>query len=309
MALKYGDRVQETFTTTGTGTVSLLGPVTGYQAFSAILSNADTCYYAMTDGTNWEVGLGTYTTSGTTLARTTVYESSNSNAAVNWGAGTKTVWLDLPATAIATFVGSVANSWFLTGSQTWTSPSDVTAATVFEVYLQGPGGGGGGASSTTGASGAGAGGEAILLNKNSVLASTGYVYTEGAVGTGGATGANNGTDAGNSTFVIAGTTLTANGGKKGLTGTSSNGGLGGTATGGTINLTGQSGSAAVGQNVNIAPGVGGNCRWGFGGQTLYAATAQAGQNYGGGGGGGFGNSAQAGNSGAPGMLLIKRVSG
>lgn len=100
MTLTYGDRVQEIFTTTGTGTVSLGGAVTGYQPFSAVMSNSGTCYYCATDGTNWEVGLGTYTTSGNTLARTTILSSSNSGSAVSWAAGTKNIWLDFPAIAI-----------------------------------------------------------------------------------------------------------------------------------------------------------------------------------------------------------------
>ena len=99
MALTFGDRVQETFTTTGTGTISLGGAVVGYQAFSAVMANAGTCYYAATDGVNWEVGLGTYATSGNTLARTTILSSSNSGSAVSWSAGTKNIWLDFPATA------------------------------------------------------------------------------------------------------------------------------------------------------------------------------------------------------------------
>ena len=106
MTLQYADRVQETFTTTGTGTLSLAGAVVGYQAFSAICSNADTCYYSATDGTNWEVGIGTYTTSGDTLARTTILSSSNSGTAVNWLAGTKNIWLTLPAAQVAqSFLG------------------------------------------------------------------------------------------------------------------------------------------------------------------------------------------------------------
>lgn len=99
----YADRVQETFTTTGTGPVSLAGAITGYQSFSAVMANSGACYYCMTDGTNWEIGLGTYTTSGNTLTRTTVTASSNAGAAVNWAAGTKSVWLDLAASAIANF--------------------------------------------------------------------------------------------------------------------------------------------------------------------------------------------------------------
>jgi hypothetical protein len=96
MALVLKDRVQETTTTTGTGTVTLDGAVSGFQSFSAI-GNSNTCYYAIVGGTEWEVGLGTYTSSGTTLSRDTILESSNSGSAVNFSAGTKNVFVTYPA--------------------------------------------------------------------------------------------------------------------------------------------------------------------------------------------------------------------
>ncbi len=96
MALVVKDRVQETTTTTGTGTYTLAGAVTGFQSFS-VIGNANTTYYAVTDGTNWEVGIGTYTSSGTTLSRDTILESSNSGNAVDWGAGTKNIFVTYPA--------------------------------------------------------------------------------------------------------------------------------------------------------------------------------------------------------------------
>jgi hypothetical protein len=96
MALVLDDRVQETTTTTGTGTVTLAGALTGYQSFSAI-GNGNTTYYCITDGTNWETGIGTYTLSGTTLSRTTVLESSNAGSLVNFPAGTKNVFVTYPA--------------------------------------------------------------------------------------------------------------------------------------------------------------------------------------------------------------------
>ena len=105
--LIYADRVAETTTTTGTGALSLGGAWTGggvtggYQTFSAVCVTGQTVYYAVTDGTNWEVGRGTYTTSGDTLSRDLVLSSSNSGALVNFGAGTKIVWLDQPASTIA----------------------------------------------------------------------------------------------------------------------------------------------------------------------------------------------------------------
>jgi hypothetical protein len=96
MALVVKDRVQETSTTTGTGTFTLAGAVSGFQSFSAI-GNGNTTYYSITDGTNWEVGIGTYTSSGTTLSRDTVLESSNSDNLVDFGAGSKFVFCTYPA--------------------------------------------------------------------------------------------------------------------------------------------------------------------------------------------------------------------
>ena len=96
MALVLKDRVKETTTTTSTGTYTLAGAVTGFQSFS-VVGDGNTTYYTVTDGTDWEVGIGTYTSSGTTLSRDTILESSNSGSAVNWGAGSKDVFLTYPA--------------------------------------------------------------------------------------------------------------------------------------------------------------------------------------------------------------------
>lgn len=97
MALVVADRVKETTTTTGTGAYSLAGAEDSFQAFGDALSNNDTTYYAITDGTYWEVGIGTYTSSTDTLARTTILESSNSDSAVNWTAGEKQIFATMPA--------------------------------------------------------------------------------------------------------------------------------------------------------------------------------------------------------------------
>jgi hypothetical protein len=99
MALVLADRVRETTTTTGTGTVSLAGPVSGFQGFSTAIGNANTTYYTIVDAATgaWEVGLGTYTSSGSTLARTTILSSSNAGSAVNFAAGTKDVFVTQPA--------------------------------------------------------------------------------------------------------------------------------------------------------------------------------------------------------------------
>lgn len=96
MALVLADRVKETSTTTGTGTYTLAGAVSGFETFGSI-GNGNTTYYACTLGADFEVGIGTYTSSGTTLARTTILQSSNSDNAVDWGAGTKTLFCTQPA--------------------------------------------------------------------------------------------------------------------------------------------------------------------------------------------------------------------
>jgi hypothetical protein len=78
MALVVYNRVQETTTTSGTGSVTLLGAVSGFQSF-AVVGDTNTTYYTITDGAAWEVGIGTYSTSGPTLARTTILSNSNGN--------------------------------------------------------------------------------------------------------------------------------------------------------------------------------------------------------------------------------------
>ena len=90
MALVIADRVRETSTTTGTGTFTLDGAVSGYQTFSTAIGNTNTCYYTITLGSAWEIGIGTV--SAGQLARTTVLKSSNSGAAVDFGAGAKDVF-------------------------------------------------------------------------------------------------------------------------------------------------------------------------------------------------------------------------
>ena len=96
MALVVNDRVKETSTTTGTGTFSLAGAVTGFETFSSAIGNANTTYYAIVNNNGeFEVGLGTVAAG--TLARTTIISSSNSDSAVNFSAGTKNVFVTLPA--------------------------------------------------------------------------------------------------------------------------------------------------------------------------------------------------------------------
>lgn len=143
MALIVADRVKETTVTTGTGAVTLAGAATGYRTFLAAVGDGNTCYYtiqAVDGGGNptgdWETGIGTYAAAGNTLTRTTVQSSSNSNNAVNFGAGTKQVWLDVTAAQLATLAT-------LTGAQSLTNktldssnrmsglPANVVAGTTY----------------------------------------------------------------------------------------------------------------------------------------------------------------------------------
>jgi len=103
MALVINDRVKETSTTTGTGTLNLSGAVSGFETFVAGVGDGNTTYYAIVnrDADEWEVGLGTVTDASTdTLARTTVITSSNSDSATNFSAGTKDVFVTLPASKV-----------------------------------------------------------------------------------------------------------------------------------------------------------------------------------------------------------------
>lgn len=109
MALVLKDRVKETTTTTGTGTLTLAGAVAGFQSFSSI-GDGNTTFYSVVHQDaavgEWEVGVGTYTASGTTLARTTVLQSSNGGAAVNFSAGSKDVFVTYPSDKAVAVSGS-----------------------------------------------------------------------------------------------------------------------------------------------------------------------------------------------------------
>ena len=155
MAFNVFDRVQETTTTTGTGTVTLGGAVSGFQSFfNAGLNNGDTTYYCITSGTAWEVGLGTFTTGPNSLARTTILSSSNFNSAITL-AGTSNVFCVYPAsksvyrdssgnvagynltagTINSTTIGATSAS---TGAFTTLSASSTVSGTGFSTYLASP---------------------------------------------------------------------------------------------------------------------------------------------------------------------------
>ena len=129
MALLVKDRIKETTTTTGTGTITLAGAVTGYQAFS-VIGNASTTYYAIEDanGTGWEVGIGTYTLSGTTLARTTILASSNSGSAITLTSGTHDVFVTYPAGKAGFNDQGIAKTFTASGTVTAGKPVILEAA-------------------------------------------------------------------------------------------------------------------------------------------------------------------------------------
>lgn len=106
MALVINDRVKETTTTTGTGTVTLGGAVAGFETFAAGIGNSNTTYYCIALGSEFEVGLGTLSSDSSQLTRTTVISSSNSDSAVDFSAGSKIVFCTLPASKTTVLDGS-----------------------------------------------------------------------------------------------------------------------------------------------------------------------------------------------------------
>jgi hypothetical protein len=132
MALVLKDRVKETTTTTGTGTLTLLGASTGYQSFTAI-GDGNTCYYAIatTGGNQWEVGIGTYTASGTTLSRDTILSSSTGGGAIDLAAGTKDVFVTYPSekAVFEDASGDVVQNQFTSMNVTGTATINVATLT------------------------------------------------------------------------------------------------------------------------------------------------------------------------------------
>jgi len=175
MPLVLADRVRDTTTTTGTGTVTLSGTApSGYQNFS-VVGNGNTTYYTINAGSQWEVGIGTYSSTGPTLARTTVLASSNSGSLVDFSAGTKDVFVTYPAgesvyqdgasIAAGTAVLGVANGG--TGATTLSSGylvkgNGTSAVSASVIYDNGANVGIGTASPTE------------LLDVNAAAATTGY---------------------------------------------------------------------------------------------------------------------------------------
>lgn len=138
MALVLADRVKETTTTTGTGTVTLLGASTGFQSFAAV-GNGNTTYYTIAGqtGSEWEVGIGTYTSAGTTLSRTTVLASSNSGSLVTFSAGTKDVFVTYPAGYAVASTNVGTSGQVLTSNGTGVAPTYQTSTAAAKGFAVG----------------------------------------------------------------------------------------------------------------------------------------------------------------------------
>lgn len=138
MALVVKDRVKETSSTGGTGTLTLAGASPGFQSFS-VIGDGNTTYYTIVDSLNntWEVGVGTYTSSGTTLSRDAVLDSSSGGAAVNFAAVSKDVFVTYPASkstyedeAQAVYAGGGTGAIYL-------SSQDITVNTTIPANYNG----------------------------------------------------------------------------------------------------------------------------------------------------------------------------
>lgn len=130
MALVVKDRVKSSTTTTGTGTITLGAAAAGFQAFS-VIGNGNTTYYTIVDTVNgtWEVGVGTYTSSGTTLSRDAVFDSSNSGSLVNFASGSKDVFVAYPAErAVIGGMGYVENAATISVSSTINAGNNAVSA-------------------------------------------------------------------------------------------------------------------------------------------------------------------------------------
>ena len=242
------DRVKELSSSTGTGSMTLDGAVQGFQSFAAI-GNGNLTFYTIAREGNFEVGIGMYLTSGPTLQRNVVLDSSNSGNLVNWGVGEKEVFVTLPASA-ADFVPDPNVFEYLTTSLAGTGALGSANAIVDILvdFLVIAGGGGGGSQG-----GGGAGGYREF-SAQTLYFGTAYTVTVGAGGTG-RTGASPATGQTGSNSVF--NTITSSGGGFGgnFTGNGgsggSGGGGGGADTGGTA---GGGGAGTIGQGNNGAAG-------------------------------------------------------
>lgn len=260
MAFVLANRVLETTTTTGTGAVTLDGTSTGFQSFADGIGNGNATFYTITNDIDFEVGTGTFFSSGPTLTRDEVFESSNSNNKVDWSAGEKQVFVTYPASQA---VFTLPNNIVFTGAVSGTGAlGEVDVEKVFfEVNLLVVAGGGGGGGLPPGFVFAGGGGAGGYISQTSTLiTATNLTVTVGAGGAGGPnTPAGRGISGQNSIL----SNLTAIGGGGGGSqgsspGTGADGGSGG---GGGFALAGGAGTPGQG----FAGGTGNNSPNGGGG--------------------------------------------
>jgi len=139
MALVLADRVKETTTTTGSGTITLDGASSGFQSF-AIVGNGNTTYYtiAAQTGSQWEVGIGTYTASGTTLSRTTVLSNSSGTqpTQLNFSAGTKDVFVTYPAEYAVASTNDGTAGQLLTSNGAGVAPTFQTPVVAVNIIVE-----------------------------------------------------------------------------------------------------------------------------------------------------------------------------
>jgi hypothetical protein len=139
MPLVLADRVKETTTTAGTGMVTLLGAATGFQSF-AVIGNANTTYYTIAGqtGNQWEVGVGTYGASGTTLSRTTVLANSAGTqpSALDFAAGTKDVFVTYPAGYAVAATNAGTSGQVLVSNGAGAAPTFQTSTAASKSYAQ-----------------------------------------------------------------------------------------------------------------------------------------------------------------------------
>ena len=281
------DRVKEISTTIGAGSMTLDGAVQGFQSFAAI-GNGNLTFYTIANATQWEVGIGMYLTSGPTLERNVVLDSSNNGALVSWTSGEKEVFVTYPS-SIADYTPPSSVFEYLTQAFTGTgSLGSVTAFSPSVEYLV-VAGGGAGSCNANGGGGGGAGGFRTGVGFN-IATATNYTVTVGAGGTG-TTGA--GTNGGNSVF----STITSAGGGGGKV--SANGTAGGSGSGAPASSAGYIGGA--GNTPATTPSQGNN-----GGNNNTAAPYPGG---GGGGAGAVGGNGSGSQSGAGGVGQSSTITG
>lgn len=137
MAFVVKDRVQESASAPGTGTVTLLGAALGFESFSSSIGNGNTTYYCIADqgGNNWEVGIGTV--GAGTLARTTILSSSNADAIVDFASGTQTVFCTYPAEVSVYSSNTPTSGYVLTAQGVGTPPQWVASsgASIDDAYF------------------------------------------------------------------------------------------------------------------------------------------------------------------------------